>query len=115
MKLQLKEKMMISDKKLQRLNQALFRVLGTPFFNAFYDRLKSDDFSYRSITENPDTLVNVRDKLDDATKDAVESFTFHVEELLDDVFDIIVEDVAYEHDIGRTQEQKDELEEGKSL
>lgn len=96
---------MISDKKFQRLNQALFRVLGTPFFNAFYDRLNTDDLSHTDVMRT----------IDDATKDAVESFTFHVEELLDDVFDMIVEDIAYEHDIGRTQEQKDELEEGKSL
>ena len=93
---------MISDKKL---NQVLFRVLGTPFFNAFYDRLNTDDLSQ----------TDVMSTIDNATKDAVESFAFHVEELLDDVFDIIVEDIAYEHDIGRTQEQMDELEEGRSL
>jgi hypothetical protein len=96
---------MISDKKLERLNQALFRVLGTPFFNAFYDKLNNNDLSQTDIMRT----------VDNATKDAVESFTFHVEELFDNVFDIIVEDVAYQNDIGRTQEQLDELEEGKSL
>jgi hypothetical protein len=90
----------LNDKDLVRLQNVLARVVGRYFWKAFTE--KQPEIQYAD-------LVN------EATLDANKAFAFHVEELLDDVFDIIVEDIAYEHDIGRTQEQMDELEEGRSL
>ena len=87
---------------LKRLQNVLARVLGGHFY---------DEFSLRF----PEDGAGMYDKIDDATIDATEAFAYHVEELLEDVFDIIVEDICYEHKWGLTQEQFDELEEGKIL
>jgi len=90
----------LDDKDFLRLQNVLARVVGRYFWLAFTE--KQPEIQYA-------------DKVNEATLDANKAFAFHVEELLDDVFDIIVEDIAYEHDIGRTQEQLNELEEGKTL
>jgi len=90
----------LDEKDLVRLQNVLARVVGRYFWLAFTE--KQPEIQYA-------------DKVNDATISANYSFAYHVEELLDNVFDIIVEDVAYDYDIGRTQEQLDELEEGKTL
>jgi hypothetical protein len=92
----------LSEEQLVRLTNALARVIGSEFFDEF-------------VSKFPEGEQDMADKVSDATLLANESFAFHVEELLDDVFDMIVDDICFENGWDLPDELYNELEEGKTL
>ena len=92
----------LSDEGLRSLKGVLERALGKRFHKEFDNRFPKD-WAYRT------------GEVDEATHEAIWSFTYAVEELLEETFEMIVDDICLENQWGLSQEQKDELEEGKSL
>lgn len=92
----------LSDEELRSLKGVLERALGKRFHKEFDDRFPQD-WAYRA------------GEVDEATHEAIWSFTYAVEELLEETFEMIVDDICLENQWGLSQEQKDELEEGKTL
>jgi hypothetical protein len=96
----------LSDKALRNLNGVLEMALGKRFYKEIIDRNKN---GYHG------RWVYKIDDIQKAADDAIWSFTFAVEELLDETFETIIDEICEENQWNLTQEQKDELEEGKSL
>ena len=92
----------LTTDEFRRLRQLIGRGLGNHFFDAFLKKVPSNE---------PDRV----DEISKATLTATRYFTACVEELYEERFDEIVEEISYDNGWDLTKEQLDELEEGKTL
>lgn len=97
-----RNKPILDNDGLRSLKIVLEKALGKEFFYKFREKYPENwDYNQRDV--------------EDATEDAIWSFTYAVEELLEETFEMIIDDICEEAQWNLTQEQKDELEEGKSI
>ena len=87
---------------IKGLKEVLEKALGREFFNKFRERY-------------PENWAYKPSDVKEASEDAIWMFTYAVEELLEETFEMIIDDICEEAQWNLTQEQKDELEEGKTL